>query len=139
MASMKDAGVSTGGNFIAPKLVLDQGYIFAIVGAEYREAHGEFKEQVEISVRFYDADRVPAGEVYRFSMGYNDVRAKLISFFNDHPGEIIDGVDGSEGLAIALGGKAIKGNKPMIFRDADWETDQVFLPEDRNGITETPF
>lgn len=138
MASMKDAGVTAGGNYIAPKLVLDQGYIFAIVGAEYKEAHGEFKDQVEVSVKFYNADREPAGDIYRFSMGYNDVRAKLISFFNDHPAEIIDGVDGGEGLAIALGGKAIKGNKPMIFRDADWERDAVF-PAVEASADDTPF
>lgn len=137
MAKMKDAGISTGGNFIAPKLVLDQRYIFEIVSADYREAHGEFKEQVEVGVRFYDADRQPAGEIYRFSLGYNDVRAKMITFFNDNPGEVINGVEDEDGLVIVLGQRAIKGNKPMLFADADWERDQVFPAADE--IEETSF
>lgn len=138
MAKMKDAGISTGGNFIAPKLVLDQRYIFEIVSADYREPHGEFKEQVEFGIRFYNADRQPAGETYRFSMGYNDVRAKLITFFREYPGEVINGIDEENGLVLALGSRAIKGNKPMLFADADWDRDAVF-PAVEDSADSIPF
>lgn len=131
MASMKDAGVGSGGNFISPSAVFGAGARFNIVGAVYRAAHDDYKDQIDVSILFYepftvvgrDAEGkrterdINADEVYQMSLGLNPVRQRLIDWFSNHPDEPLTGVDREDGLVLAYGKSTGKGNPPYIFVD----------------------
>jgi hypothetical protein len=116
MPSMSDAGLSGEGNFIKPAELAATERVFEIIGAQFREAHGDFKDQINYEIRFLDD---PTATTYRFSLEANEARRPVLDFFREHPGEVLDAVksDVAQGIVLYKGANTGKG-QPYLFRDA---------------------
>lgn len=116
MAKMGDTGIGTGGNFVKPDDLFTSGKVFVITNAAFREAHGEFDEQINLTIQYDEPDANGNIEA-TLSLPLNDVRRKFLDWFRNG-GESINGVEQENGLILSKGKIANKGNKPYIFIDA---------------------
>ena len=136
MATLKDAGIGEGGNYVKADDILESR-IFQIVGAIFRAEHfapnGErIKDQVEFEIRFLDTPEDDT--TYRFGLGDNPVRRRFVTWFEQHPDDPINGMNEENGLVLYLGQAKGNNHPPKLFRDA--ATDEI----SRAGMTgNAPF
>lgn len=109
MATLEETGLGRG-NFIKTTELFDSRLVFTIVGASEGELPPELakpdgdRRSVEFDIIL---DNDPDREVKTFSLGYNAIRARYITYFEDGKEEITG--------VILTKGKGKKGNPPWIF------------------------
>lgn len=133
MPTMREAGITESGNWIRADDLETSGSVFQIVGATFRPKRDIFPDQIIYHIQMLgDPDGAIYGdEVFTFSLALNDVRQKILDWF-DNGGGALNGLDVEySGIVLYKGQGGKGGNRPFLMRDAtDGERSAFILSQE---------